>query len=136
RLSPSPVSAVAACCCLFVYRVVAGWTEISCVYASFCSNATPPALTYTLSLHDALPILCERDVSLRLNDLKWERQVIRARDSRQRSEEHTSELQSRRDLVCRLLLEKKNKAALRRGLPDIRLAGGHRPRCLPDPTSP
>src|SRR5690349_23471108 len=31
------------------------------------------------------------------------------RDSRRRSEEHTSELQSRRDLVCRLLLEKKKK---------------------------
>src|SRR5690349_24154424 len=31
-----------------------------------------------------------------------------------RSEEHTSELQSRRDLVCRLLLEKKNKAEIRR----------------------
>src|SRR5438874_9184604 len=30
--------------------------------------------------------------------------------TRERSEEHTSELQSRRDLVCRLLLEKKNKA--------------------------
>src|SRR6266496_4463486 len=32
-----------------------------------------------------------------------------ARSSRERSEEHTSELQSRRDLVCRLLLEKKKK---------------------------
>src|SRR5204862_4385489 len=32
--------------------------------------------------------------------------------SRRRSEEHTSELQSRRDLVCRLLLEKKNKTSI------------------------
>src|SRR5690349_23759479 len=34
----------------------------------------------------------------------------RMRGQRERSEEHTSELQSRRDLVCRLLLEKKKKA--------------------------
>src|SRR5690349_22481347 len=38
----------------------------------------------------------------------------RVRDGHRRSEEHTSELQSRRDLVCRLLLEKKKY-----GLPDI-----------------
>src|SRR5690349_22171179 len=36
-------------------------------------------------------------------------EVIPPRDVRMRSEEHTSELQSRRDLVCRLLLEKKKK---------------------------
>src|SRR5690349_23436793 len=36
-------------------------------------------------------------------------EAIADRDQRQRSEEHTSELQSRRDLVCRLLLEKKKK---------------------------
>src|SRR5690349_23248681 len=36
-------------------------------------------------------------------------QSRRAADDLRRSEEHTSELQSRRDLVCRLLLEKKNK---------------------------
>src|SRR5690349_23126832 len=34
-----------------------------------------------------------------------------------RSEEHTSELQSRRDLVCRLLLEKKNRLNIRHQLP-------------------
>ena len=34
---------------------------------------------------------------------------LRAADATRRSEEHTSELQSRRNLVCRLLLEKKNK---------------------------
>src|SRR5690349_22140027 len=37
-----------------------------------------------------------------------------------RSEEHTSELQSRRDLVCRLLLEKKNQELTSRGLPNTK----------------
>src|SRR5206468_9420974 len=36
--------------------------------------------------------------------------VLQKRDVAARSEEHTSELQSRSDLVCRLLLEKKNKS--------------------------
>src|SRR5438874_10361915 len=38
----------------------------------------------------------------------------RGPDTRRRSEEHTSELQSRRDLVCRLLLEKKKKITARK----------------------
>src|SRR5207253_4126941 len=66
-----------------------------------------PATTeiYTLSLHDALPIClqsvaCARGRSGRRRD-DFPRRV--------RSEEHTSELQSRGHLVCRLLLEKKKK---------------------------
>src|SRR6266576_2551277 len=67
-----------------------------------------PATTeiYTLSLHDALPI------SELLRRLRAHRQLARRAVSHvsrvigaRRSEEHTSELQSRRDLVCRLLLE-------------------------------
>src|SRR5437588_5227263 len=84
---------------------------------SQCASATPhsfshfffnkPTTTeiYTLSLHDALPILCAvrsragaRRGELRLG-YRW----------RPRSEEHTSELQSHSDIVCRLLLEKKKK---------------------------
>src|SRR5437868_9884366 len=81
-----------------------------------------PATTelYTLSLHDALPILCRpREAAGRHHDHRRRRsgEAARAcqhRGSRghalaQRSEEHTSELQSRFDLVCRLLLEKKNE---------------------------
>src|SRR6266496_6340400 len=72
-----------------------------------------PATTeiYTLSLHDALPIsrrALERLPGLsrrRIDDLPFAAVTLR----RVRSEEHTSELQSRRDLVCRLLLEKKKK---------------------------
>src|SRR5438445_7186078 len=75
-----------------------------------------PATTeiYTLSLHDALPTSPERSsgltvpsgrrrtlpVTLSTNSLR----------TRSRSEEHTSELQSRQYLVCRLLLEKKKNA--------------------------
>src|SRR5690349_24230839 len=68
-----------------------------------------PAATeiYTLSLHDALPIyhrLAGAGPAPNDDNLF----VLRARlAGRGRSEEHTSELQSRRDLVCRLLLEKK-----------------------------
>src|SRR5438874_9317385 len=63
-----------------------------------------PATTeiYTLSLHDALPI-CTR----RAHGPASRGPARDGRPPRGRSEEHTSELQSRRDLVCRLLLEKK-----------------------------
>src|SRR5207244_4875033 len=65
---------------------------------------TPPTEIYTLSLHDALPISGggSRGAPPRGH---------RARHGRHghRSEEHTSELQSPDHLVCRLLLEKKNK---------------------------
>src|SRR5579871_7037338 len=69
----------------------------------FFFNDTATTEIYTLSLHDALPI-CNRSApslatSWRASPHSW----------RSRSEEHTSELQSRRDLVCRLLLEKKKK---------------------------
>src|SRR5690349_22509221 len=74
---------------------------------------------YTLSLHDALPI-CEdaiedvrrRRAALRLELREPGLKLLALNEQRfdfllSRSEEHTSELQSRRDLVCRLLLEKK-----------------------------
>src|SRR5882724_13641344 len=70
----------------------------------FFFNDTATTEIYTLSLHDALPIFVAPSSPVT---------VIRAADSdrsgiRKRSEEHTSELQSLRHLVCRLLLEKKN----------------------------
>src|SRR5690349_22572353 len=94
--------------------------------------ATATTEIYTLSLHDALPISKrERSDHLRIPDVPLSRPLYvrsgqvqvprggagRARAprpdhalrARSRSEEHTSELQSRRDLVCRLLLEKKKK---------------------------
>src|SRR5690349_22422792 len=95
---------------------------------------------FTLSLHDALPIWPGSFTGLRIAcgvtqglafgaglkvvgigtlaamaDAAGGRQVVCCLDARMgevRSEEHTSELQSRRDLVCRLLLEKKKVDAL------------------------
>src|SRR6266576_1754591 len=66
-----------------------------------------PATTeiYTLSLHDALPIFARPRRHRRRQGRPGAR-ALEVPDGR-RSEEHTSELQSRRDLVCRLLLEKK-----------------------------
>src|SRR5437870_7375676 len=66
----------------------------------FFFNDTATTEIYTLSLHDALPILlcCHSLPSVWFG---WPRRT-------RRSEEHTSELQSRGHLVCRLLLEKKN----------------------------
>src|SRR6266496_6823376 len=66
----------------------------------FFFNDTATTEIYTLSLHDALPI------SRALNPARPCHPLVPQR-APCRSEEHTSELQSRRDLVCRLLLEKK-----------------------------
>src|SRR5215472_19194100 len=69
----------------------------------FFFNDTATTEIYTLSLHDALPISmnphCHVSASRR----------ERSRGDASRSEEHTSELQSLRHLVCRLLLEKKKQ---------------------------
>src|SRR5436305_10239361 len=72
-------------------------------------NVPAPTKIYTLSLHDALPIYQHRDVDLARPLLRIGDQFGERVD---RSEEHTSELQSRPQLVCRLLLEKKNKVSL------------------------
>src|SRR5205085_12069519 len=82
---------------------------------------TPPPQIYTLSLHDALPISSARarpsslitcpsgpfTPSTSVSRISLE--APRATASSARSEEHTSELQSQSNLVCRLLLEKKKK---------------------------
>src|SRR3712207_7660543 len=89
----------------------------------FFFNDTATTEIYTLSLHDALPI-CGHGRRARRADrgrAAHARRAVRparrgpraahrldvARRPRRRSEEHTSELQSRQYLVCRLLLEKK-----------------------------
>src|SRR2546422_3406421 len=78
----------------------------------FFFNDTATTEIYTLSLHDALPIYVDHSVE---NDVITSRSPGAARPPGGlypdgiRSEEHTSELQSRLHLVCRLLLEKKKK---------------------------
>src|SRR3989442_7713780 len=84
----------------------------------FFFNDTATTEIYTLSLHDALPIwqrerAARRDRRRRARGGQRRRRRARPRDGRSRrryddrSEEHTSELQSRPHLVCRLLLGKK-----------------------------
>src|SRR5690606_41919186 len=75
----------------------------------FLSFFRVPATThiYTLSLHDALPIFLPHRGRRALERLQHRRLGQPAVPSTERSEEHTSELQSRENLVCRLLLEKK-----------------------------
>src|SRR5256885_16262485 len=91
------------------------------VFFFFFFNDTATTEIYTLSLHDALPI-CSLSrlpdcVNIRgscaaVSGLKERRASSRLVDSA-RSEEHTSELQSPCNLVCRLLLEKKKRNELR-----------------------
>src|SRR2546422_8241960 len=95
-----------------MYRVVR-------LYIFFFFNDTATTEIYTLSLHDALPILQEikqiySHIDILVNNaaIHYPQNDIRKITAAQlektfRSEEHTSELQSRLHLVCRLLLEKK-----------------------------
>src|SRR3712207_7484516 len=87
----------------------------------FFFNDTATTEIYTLSLHDALPIYqpvvdeVERVLEhpLRRGALGDDPAPPVQRGAFERSEEHTSELQSRQYLVCRLLLEQKNQPPLR-----------------------
>src|SRR5438034_3692957 len=100
------------------------------MYTFFFSTVPSCSVIYTLSLHDALPICCVLGVfdCARSRKISGHRLSFRSvhpaqNDERTgqsrvqsklhvlhlaRSEEHTSELQSHSELVCRLLLEKKN----------------------------
>src|SRR5699024_12725649 len=92
---------------------------------SFLLHDPSPTQIYTLSLHDALPISSCAEAShgcwTRCIASTWPTRMSRLVPSSSgatssgprssaRSEEHTSELQSRFDIVCRLLLEKKKYA--------------------------
>src|SRR5260221_14599570 len=82
---------------------------LSSIFFFFFFNDTATTEIYTLSLHDALPISTFRtEAAPERTTLLGPISVPEAWSS-QRSEEHTSELQSHSDLVCRLLLEKKKK---------------------------
>src|SRR2546430_4720202 len=105
----------------------------------FFFNDTATTEIYTLSLHDALPISWNQSApsrirgqatavgSMRANAEPARSYTTRMRrrsapGSTKRSEEHTSELQSQSNLVCRLLLEKKKKPRPARA-PAARLRG-------------
>src|SRR5690349_23723742 len=103
------------------------------IFFFFFFNDTATTEIYTLSLHDALPI----SPLVRENSKFWNvsgaemnfglfkgihismqslRTILLGGLAFARSEEHTSELQSRRDLVCRLLLEKKKKKKIKKNM--------------------
>src|SRR6266567_8666342 len=87
-----------------------GIVRTHCIVCFFFFNDTATTEIYTLSLHDALPILRSRRKQPREERRDGRlRRGSRRRRARLRSEEHTSELQSQSNLVCRLLLEKKKQ---------------------------
>src|SRR5205085_9033403 len=109
-------------------RVSTTLISLFCLFLFFFT-ATPPPEIYTLSLHDALPIsgliaggslgafqiVNLAHMAYQVNRLRTRvalpdhERPVNIRYKHLRSEEHTSELQSQSNLVCRLLLEKKKK---------------------------
>src|SRR2546429_5193264 len=75
----------------------------------FFFNDTATTEIYTLSLHDALPISDFNNDAIRVVPVGAAPLPLQMSSADRRSEEHTSELQSRLHLVCRLLLEKKKR---------------------------
>src|SRR2546422_11041118 len=75
------------------------------IFFFFFFNDTATTEIYTLSLHDALPI----SKTAAFSSVSSKPSKPSSGSPKPRSEEHTSELQSRLHLVCRLLLEKKKK---------------------------
>src|SRR3712207_9046575 len=103
--------------CSLLLTCCVSWASHSFIFFFFF-NDTATTEIYTLSLHDALPIWPGAASGWRSCSPCWRRSTSPAPPccwwppaSRctPRSEEHTSELQSRQYLVCRLLLEKKKK---------------------------
>src|SRR5260370_3362472 len=90
----------------------------------FFFNDTATTEIYTLSLHDALPIskcltgaaMVRHCCSCQVSATRRMYLTPLARNLPTRSEEHTSELQSHLNLVCRLLLEKKKKKNERKNI--------------------
>src|SRR2546422_7936705 len=117
RLMIHTPTAISIFVCLSMVQLMAVFISMRCTLCFFF-NDTATTEIYTLSLHDALPISLPKGRSRRSYlpgpelALKRARKLLRGPPQQelrnpQRSEEHTSELQSRLHLVCRLLLEKK-----------------------------
>src|SRR5947209_16965222 len=109
------------------------------LFLFFC-HTTPTTAIYTLSLHDALPIFdVAHGDAIAVGDGEDQARVLGGRlgagyrvrrrvvDGRhRRSEEHTSELQSRQYLVCRLLLEKKKNKKKKNNISEKRTSSAYR----------
>src|SRR5687768_18596509 len=104
------------CFCITSFATICSIKHIA-IIMYFFFNDTATTKIYTLSLHDALPISFSGG-SFAMSATRNLPAMFRAtaagsRPLTGRSEEHTSELQSRLHLVCRLLLEKKKKQNIR-----------------------
>src|SRR5256885_17149179 len=107
------------CCCYFLFAQYE-WCHSfysliisrQCLVFFFFFNDTATTEIYTLSLHDALPIFREVSDSVTYIAAAGNGNVVLRTRLPCRSEEHTSELQSPCNLVCRLLLEKKKKKTI------------------------
>src|SRR5206468_7706562 len=107
--------------CLFLFRPPVAPLDLHSFPTRRSSDLVGGRLLHTIAptrtLGDAITLMGRHNVNSllvvgendRLLGIVTSRDVLFAGDPSQRSEEHTSELQSRSDLVCRLLLEKKNK---------------------------
>src|SRR5437879_4051953 len=107
---PASITVILSCALVYTTSLTVCPPSSACVFKRMHSAAT-----YTLSLHDALPIFATVVVNGQLSGVDaFGAIVLRANPDgsavRLRSEEHTSELQSPMYLVCRLLLEKKNRS--------------------------
>src|SRR2546427_12812551 len=97
--------------------VVCLLSPLPSISSFFFFNDTATTEIYTLSLHDALPIYAMFSYVQDFNGDGWPDVLVLGRVhlheafwyENPRSEEHTSELQSQSNLVCRLLLEKKKQ---------------------------
>src|SRR3712207_9431359 len=101
--------------CSIYSHIVYHLSRCKYIFVFFLFNDTATTEIYTLSLHDALPIFSSTltaSFSLTMGTIPKLIRLSKAlvTFARLRSEEHTSELQSRQYLVCRLLLEKKNNS--------------------------
>src|SRR2546426_12717713 len=110
-------------------RLVVSTAVIGAPLSFFFFNDTATTEIYTLSLHDALPIWVPVALAMprMLAELARKPQSgFLANSANMRSEEHTSELQSPCNLVCRLLLEKKKKKSTTNSISQTRYAKLHK----------
>src|SRR5690606_14023940 len=102
------VGMVALTVSLLALRPTRAWFHLPLVglLVAIAVLALPPLVEVALPAHAATAVAAGLPAAMLLGPFLW--LYVRALTARTRSEEHTSELQSRENLVCRLLLEKKN----------------------------
>src|SRR2546430_15677866 len=110
-------------CLHYLFLLYILYLFYSSFFFFFFFNDTATTEIYTLSLHDALPIWRSSRPRAPARSATGSGRPARARPTSRasaRSEEHTSELQSQSNLVCRLLLEKKKKKKNQQGITTLK----------------